>query len=145
MFLLGQPGRKLSSALPCRLFRQLRQDPFQNRVRTECSCLIANSIIFYNSSILSRLLEHQERMGDMQAADATKKVSPIAWQHINLHGRYEFLKQLDPINVGAIIRELTKIPVKLYLFAGIGKKPNNKPWPALTNLELLLDCWSVHF
>ena len=45
----------------------------------------------------------------MQAADATKKVS--AWQHINLHGRYEFLKQLDPINVGAIIRELTKIPI----------------------------------
>ena len=45
------------------------------------------------------------------AADATKKVSPIAWQHINLHGRYEFLKQLDPINVGAIIRELTKIPM----------------------------------
>jgi hypothetical protein len=47
----------------------------------------------------------------MQAADATKKVSPVAWQHINLHGRYEFLKQLDPINVGAIIRELTKIPI----------------------------------
>jgi len=27
------------------------------------------------------------------------------------NGRYEFLKQLDPINVGAIIRELTKIPM----------------------------------
>jgi hypothetical protein len=26
--------------------------------------------------------------------------------------RYEFLKQLDPINVGAIIRELTKIPMR---------------------------------
>ena len=29
-----EPGRKLSSALPCGLFRQLRQDPLQNRVRT---------------------------------------------------------------------------------------------------------------
>ena len=47
----------------------------------------------------------------MQAADATKKGLPIAWQHINLHGRYEFLKQLDLINVAAIIRELTKIPM----------------------------------
>ena len=84
---------------------------FEQGLWLECSRLIANCIIFYNASILSRLLEHQERIGDMQAADATKKVSPIAWQHINLHGRYEFLKQLDPINVGAIIRELTKIPM----------------------------------
>jgi hypothetical protein len=84
---------------------------FEQDLWLECSRLIANSIIFYNASILSRLLEHQERLSDMQAADATKKVSPIAWQHINLHGRYEFLKQLDPINVGAIIRELTKIPM----------------------------------
>jgi hypothetical protein len=65
----------------------------------------------FSTFVFSPLLEHQERIGDMQAADATKKVSPIAWQHINLHGRYEFLKQLDPINVGAIIRELTKIPM----------------------------------
>ena len=62
---------------------------FEQDLWLDCCRLIANSIIFYNASILSRLLEHQERIGDMQAADATKKVSPIAWQHINLHGRYE--------------------------------------------------------
>ena len=44
----------------------------------------------------------------MRGADATKKVAPIAWQHINLHGRYEFQKQPDPLNVDAIIRELGK-------------------------------------
>jgi hypothetical protein len=38
-----------------------------------------------------------------------KKISPIAWQHINLHGRYEFLNQLDPVSVDAIIQELTKL------------------------------------
>jgi hypothetical protein len=71
------------------------------------SRLIANCVIFYNASILSRLLEHQEASGDLQGAAATKKVSPIAWQHINLHGRYEFLSQPAPLNVDAIIRELT--------------------------------------
>jgi len=43
------------------------------------------------------------------ATEATKKVSPIAWQHINLQGRYEFQKQPDPLNMDAIIRELTEM------------------------------------
>jgi hypothetical protein len=46
-------------------------------------------------------------MGDMQGAEAVKKISPIAWQHINLHGRYEFEKPPEPLDVDAIIRELT--------------------------------------
>jgi len=41
----------------------------------------------------------------------TQKISPIAWQHINLHGRYEFLNQLNPVSVDAIIQELTKLPM----------------------------------
>lgn len=68
--------------------------------------MVANSIIFYNASILSRFLEHQERNGDTQGAEATKNVSPIAWQNINLHGRYEFQKQPDLLNVEAIIAGL---------------------------------------
>ena len=43
-------------------------------------------------------------------ADATKKISPIAWQHINLQGRYEFQKQPDVLRVDAIIRALSGLP-----------------------------------
>jgi hypothetical protein len=50
-----------------------------------CHC-----IILHNSAILSRLLEHQESFTNALGADATKKVSPVAWQHINLKGHYEF-------------------------------------------------------
>ena len=50
---------------------------------------------------------HQERTGDIRGAEATKKVSPVAWQHINLQGRYEFQKAPDALNVDAIIRALT--------------------------------------
>ena len=50
---------------------------------------------------------HQERTGDTRGAEATKRISPIAWQHINLHGRFEFLKPPDGLNVDTIIRALT--------------------------------------
>jgi hypothetical protein len=33
---------------------------------------------------------------------------PIAWQHINLHGRYEFKKPPHPLDADAIIREMTE-------------------------------------
>jgi hypothetical protein len=39
----------------------------------------------------------------------SKKVSPVAWQHINLQGRYEFQKQPDPLDVDMIIRTLTEL------------------------------------
>lgn len=85
---------------------------FEQDLWSESSRLIANSIIFYNASILSRLLEHQQRTGDTQGAEATKKMSPIAWQHINLHGRYEFLKQVPKLNVDAIVKKLNDLSVK---------------------------------
>ena len=58
---------------------------------------------------MSRFLEHKEKTGETQGADAAKKASPIAWQNVNLHGRYEFHKQPDPMNVDAIIREMTEM------------------------------------
>lgn len=104
---------------------------YEQDLWSECSRLIANSIIFYNASILSRFLEHQETNGDTQGADATKKVSPIAWQNTNLHGRYEFQKQPDLLNVDVIIHELLQRPqgallhtrrdAQLYLSGAMGK------------------------
>jgi len=34
----------------------------------------------------------------------------VAWQHINLQGRYEFRKMPDEINLDAIIHELSQLP-----------------------------------
>jgi hypothetical protein len=48
--------------------------------------------------------------GTHGAAEAPKKISPIAWQHINLKTRYEFQKQPDALNVDAIICALTGLP-----------------------------------
>ncbi|MED1304753.1 hypothetical protein P4U65_30485 [Bacillus pacificus] len=37
-----------------------------------------------------------------------KQISPVAWQHINLYGRYEFNKQQESVDMDAIIQELAQ-------------------------------------
>jgi hypothetical protein len=40
-----------------------------------------------------------------------QQVSPVAWQHINLHGRYEFRKSPEAIDIDAIVQELSQLPI----------------------------------
>jgi TnpA family transposase len=83
----------------------------EQQIWNECSRLITNCIIYYNAAILSKLLEHKEATGDTHGAALLKQVSPIAWQHINLQGRYEFTKGAEAINLDAIIQELAQTPI----------------------------------
>ena len=75
---------------------------------SECSRLITNAIIFYNAMILSRLLAHKEASGDTAGAAVITQVSPVAWQHINFYGRYEFTKAPESINVETIVEALAQ-------------------------------------
>lgn len=89
------------------------------RVKTEyeqqlweaCSRLVTNCIIYYNATILSSLLSYKERTGDSQGAALLQQVSPVAWQPINLHGRYEFRKLPEAIDIDAIVQELSQLPI----------------------------------
>ncbi len=38
-------------------------------------------------------------------------VSPVAWQHINFYGRYEFTTSLQSIDLDAVVRELADRPI----------------------------------
>jgi len=108
----GENYHQLRRAVSFASFGKLRfKTEYEQDLWSECSRLIANCIIFYNASILSRLLEHQEKTGDTQGAAATKNVSPIAWQNVNLHGRYEFLKQIVLLNVDIIVQGLAGMPI----------------------------------
>jgi hypothetical protein len=40
-----------------------------------------------------------------------KQVSPVAWQHVNLYGCYEFRKPPEPVDVDEIVRELAQIRI----------------------------------
>jgi hypothetical protein len=77
----------------------------------ECSRLLTNDIIYYNATILSNLLAYKEAQGDTESVALLARVSPVAWQYINWYGRYEFRKQLEAINMNAILQVLIHLPV----------------------------------
>ena len=108
----GENYHKLRRAVSYANFGKLRFKSEQEQLLwNECSRLITNCIIFYNASILSELLAYKEISGDVQGAALLKQVSPVAWQHINLYGRYEFNKRPEFLDMDAIIRALAQLPV----------------------------------
>jgi hypothetical protein len=56
----------------------------------ECARLIALIIIYYNMHLLSKLYENALAKNDMAAIEYLKHISPVASQHINISGLYEF-------------------------------------------------------
>jgi Tn3 transposase DDE domain len=72
---------------------------------------VTNCIIYYNATILSNLLAYKEGLGDHWGAGLLKQVSPMAWQHINLHGRFEFKSLARSIDIDAIVLELSQLPI----------------------------------
>lgn len=75
-------------------------------ISNQCARLIANAIIFYNSSILSRLLIRYEANGNTKALAMIKSISPAAWRHIHLNGHYTFRSAGQTIDLDAIVAGL---------------------------------------
>ena len=108
----GENYHQLHRAISFANFGKLRfRTEYEQQLWNECSRLIANCIIYYNTAILSNLLSYKEKIGNTQDAEMIKQISPIAWQHINLHGRYEFSKQTEGININEIVEQLAQIQV----------------------------------
>jgi TnpA family transposase len=89
------------------------------RIWNECSRLVCNAIIYYNASMLSQVLEIKEKEGNEQAIEFLKRISPVAWQHINFLGMYDFNK-INSIDIEKIVAtmlsqlnlELSKVKIK---------------------------------
>ena len=62
----------------------------EQHIWNECSRLIANAVIYYNTLLLSRVYEQKLASGDQAAADIVKGISPNAWQHVHLIGAFDF-------------------------------------------------------
>ena len=67
-----------------------------------------SSYIYYNATLLSRLLEIKEAAGEAEQVTRLGRVSPIAWQYINFHGRFEFLDPPAPIDLESVVKELAQ-------------------------------------
>lgn len=106
----GESYHKLRRAISHANFGKLRFKTEQDQnIWGECSRLLANCIIYYNASILSNMLAYREVSG--KDPDVLKHISPVAWQHINLYGRYNFNTSSESINMDAIIMELAKVHI----------------------------------
>ena len=75
----------------------------ENAIWNQSARLIANSIVAYNGIILSKFYNTHKNK-EKQIA----KISPIAWQHINLAGRYNFKQKRKIPNVKNIIQTLLR-------------------------------------
>ncbi len=106
----GENYHQLRRAISYANFGKLRfRTEEDQHLWSECSRLIANCLIYYNATLLSGLLAHKEAVGDTAGAALLAQVSPVAWQHINFYGRYEFTKGPMPIDVATIIQDLAQV------------------------------------
>ena len=76
-------------------------------ISNQCGRLIANIVIYYNSLILSGLLEQNpELKTNKKFLTMLKKISPIAWQHIHFLGQYIFKNSEQSINLAEILKDI---------------------------------------
>jgi len=105
----GENYHQLRRAVSYANFGKLRfRSEEDQQVWHECSRLLTNCIIFYNTLILLELWTRKEAAGDTEGAALLTHISPVAWQHINFYGRYEFTKAVEPVNVAAIVEALAQ-------------------------------------
>jgi len=110
----GEAYHQLRKAISHEHSGKLRVDTeAEQNIWNECSRLIANAIIFYNTFLLSKLLEQMDQEKMVEKIKIIKKVSPIAWQHINLGGRFELTSHRNAIEINLLLSKLGEFLAKL--------------------------------
>lgn len=71
----------------------------------ECARLVANAIIYYNGCLLSALLKKYKVTGDISIINIIKRISPIAWLHINMLGKFDFFAAEPQFDIESIIEK----------------------------------------
>ena len=100
----GEAYHQLRRAISYAHFGKFRvKSEIEQQVWNDCSRLIANSVIYYNAYVLSELLTQKEISKSYDEADFIKKISPVAWRHINLYGNYEFHRERSLIDIDKIL------------------------------------------
>jgi len=75
----------------------------EQHIWNECSRLIANAVIYYNTLLLSRVYAQKQAVGDHLAADIVKDISPNAWQHVHLIGAFNFEQTESQIDIDSLV------------------------------------------
>jgi hypothetical protein len=78
------------------------QTEAEQQIWNECSRLIANAVIYYNTVLLSRVYAQKQAAGDQAAMAAIRGMSPVAWRHVNLIGKFEFSTAEPKVDIDAL-------------------------------------------
>ncbi|MBB1390228.1 Tn3 family transposase [Shewanella sp. SG44-6] len=73
--------------------------------------LISNCIIYYNSALISAFLKIQAKNGRQDIVDIISRLSPVAWQYINLNGEYAFNKDRKEIDLAGLLNDIDPLNV----------------------------------
>ena len=60
-------------------------------------------MIYYNTGLLSRVYEQKQTAKDQPAMKAIQRMSPVAWQHINFIGQFEFSADSPQVDFDALV------------------------------------------
>ena len=78
------------------------QTETEQQVWNDCARLIANAVIYYNTALLSKVYEQKVAAGDLDAIAFIQGMSPVAWQHVNMFGSFEFSDEAPDIDMEAL-------------------------------------------
>ena len=69
----------------------------------ECARFVSNAIIYYNACLLTELLNKYRQVGDKSIVEVIKRISPIAWVHINFLGNFTFSANPPDIDISSMV------------------------------------------
>ena len=103
----GEAFHQLRAALMKISGKQLQgRTEFEIAISNECNRFLAICIIYYNCILLSFLLESLDKEKDKELYELITRLSPVAWQHINMIGKFQFLQNKKSIDIKAFIDDL---------------------------------------
>jgi Tn3 transposase DDE domain len=74
----------------------------EQQIWNECSRLIANAIIYYNTLLLLRVYEQKFAADDQEAIKILRGTLPVAWRHVNLIGNFDFAARTSQVDIEAL-------------------------------------------
>ena len=110
----GESHQQMRQAVAYANFGKLRfRSEYEQSLWQESSRLLTNCIIAYNATLLSDLLSHHQLDGNHQQIRLLRRVSPVAWQHINFYGRYQFKKPPVLVDVPDLVQHMAQFDIAL--------------------------------
>ncbi len=103
----GESYHQLRRAIPYENAGKFKvKNEEEQQLWSECSRLIANCIIYYNANLLSKLHISINMKNNVELNEIIKNISPIAWRHVNLSGRYDFSTEFADLNIEQMTEEM---------------------------------------